>query len=111
MRAPCCAWAAPWCAQLPGEFRVERNLRASGVDEKSDLVAPAIARFARSLWNLGTRNRLINGPSSNPREYHSQVVPPALLSLVQAPRHVGLGADHGAAGSGRRTPHQSASPI
>jgi hypothetical protein len=47
-----------------------------------------IARFARSLWNLGTRNQLITGPSSNPREYHFQVVPPALLSLVRAPRHV-----------------------
>jgi len=65
----------------------------------------------RSLWNLGTRNQLITGPSSNLREYHFQVVPPVLLSLEQAPRHVGLGADHGAAGSGRRPPHQSASPI
>jgi N-acyl-D-aspartate/D-glutamate deacylase len=47
----------------------------------------------------------------NPGEYHAQVVQPVLLSLAQAPRHVGLGADHGAAGSGRRPPHQSASPI
>jgi hypothetical protein len=31
------------------------------------------ARFARSLRNLGTRNQLITGPSSNPREYHFQV--------------------------------------
>ena len=30
-------------AKLPGEFRVERNLRASGVDEESDLVAPVHA--------------------------------------------------------------------
>jgi hypothetical protein len=33
----------------------------------------------------------------------SQVVPPALLAPAQAPRHVERGADHGAAGSGRRT--------
>ena len=30
-------------AKLPGEFRVERHLRAAGVDEKSDLVAPVHA--------------------------------------------------------------------
>jgi hypothetical protein len=80
---------------------LRRKVRANAGRQHA-ISAHGTARFARSLWNLGTRSRLINGPSSNPREYHSQVVPPALLSLVQAPRHIGLGADHGAAGSAFR---------